>query len=411
MRIFLESRQPNHIKMAYKQLVFALIFICSDIMRAAADVVAISPRNLTIRYESLTAAFGSSIKPSGLEGLLVIANPIEACGTINPPPNFPQNETVPYNFFALIQRGNCDFDEKVYIAQQHGYVGAIVYNNEGNTLTTMSGSQFARSIIIPSVFVGRDSGIALKTMNYTTGFTVVLTPDFAFPYHLYLIPFASIVGICFLAMLFFMIAKYVRDRRRQRKARLSRDHLRKLPTKKFKKGDEYDVCAICLDDYVEGAKLRILPCNHAFHCKCVDPWLTNNRRTCPICKRKVVPPGMDDSDEESDSDAGDAPNENTPLLAGMETDNTSDRGAVGGVGEISTPPPSPAPSSNDDENDHDTPIVPLISVESDSTSAGSYPMEEASSSVQAAPHGLPSVTVHSENEMMQPGSRDVTPKV
>ena len=31
--------------------------------------------------------------------------------------------------------------------------------------------------------------------------------------------------------------------------RLSTKQLNKIPTKKFKKGDAYEVCAICLEDY------------------------------------------------------------------------------------------------------------------------------------------------------------------
>lgn len=43
--------------------------------------------------------------------------------------------------------------------------------------------------------------------------------------------------------------------------------------------------------------------------KCIDPWLLNNRRQCPVCKRYVFP-NADDSDEENQRRA----TERTPLL-------------------------------------------------------------------------------------------------
>lgn len=46
-------------------------------------------------------------------------------------------------------------------------------------------------------------------------------------------------------------------------------------------------CVICLSKFELKSKIRPLPCNHAFHAKCVDKWLRANR-TCPICRRDAL---------------------------------------------------------------------------------------------------------------------------
>ena len=59
------------------------------------------------------------------------------------------------------------------------------------------------------------------------------------------------------------VAKCLQDRRRQRRHRLSSSSLKKIPTEKFRRGETpYETCAICLEDYQDGEKLRLLPCSH-----------------------------------------------------------------------------------------------------------------------------------------------------
>ena len=80
--------------------------------------------------------------------------------------------TVLTGAIALMDRGNCDFVVKVKNAQIAGAVGAIVANNDGDSILTMGGRD--RSITIPSVFIGQSDGAALKGLLPVTG-TIRLT--------------------------------------------------------------------------------------------------------------------------------------------------------------------------------------------------------------------------------------------
>ncbi|KAI5059481.1 hypothetical protein GOP47_0025800 [Adiantum capillus-veneris] len=46
-------------------------------------------------------------------------------------------------------------------------------------------------------------------------------------------------------------------------------------------------CHICLVDYEEGDCLRVLPCSHEYHMTCIDKWLKEVHRVCPLCRRDV----------------------------------------------------------------------------------------------------------------------------
>lgn len=51
-------------------------------------------------------------------------------------------------------------------------------------------------------------------------------------------------------------------------------------------------CAVCLCEFSEKDKLRLLPtCSHAFHISCIDTWLLSNS-TCPLCRGTLLTPGF-----------------------------------------------------------------------------------------------------------------------
>jgi E3 ubiquitin-protein ligase ATL10/75/76/77/78 len=65
--------------------------------------------------------------------------------------------------------------------------------------------------------------------------------------------------------------------------------LRSIPVEVYGRGSGgAEVCAICLGEFADGEKVRVLPrCGHGFHVRCVDAWLLSGG-SCPTCRRPVM---------------------------------------------------------------------------------------------------------------------------
>eukprot|EP01137_Pigoraptor_chileana_P033157 Opistho-2@23652 len=62
---------------------------------------------------------------------------------------------------------------------------------------------------------------------------------------------------------------------------------RYVSTQQHVEGSEGETCAICLDEFIVGVDVKVLPCGHEFHAECICPWLLNHW-TCPLCKHNIL---------------------------------------------------------------------------------------------------------------------------
>lgn len=83
-------------------------------------------------------------------------------------------------------------------------------------------------------------------------------------------------------MIFIYISWQLRQKHRKQQEVAPIDVVSRLSIKQFLteklKENEAEECAICLEDYVNGEELRVLPCKHDFHTFCVDAWLTTQKK-------------------------------------------------------------------------------------------------------------------------------------
>ena len=69
---------------------------------------------------------------------------------------------------------------------------------------------------------------------------------------------------------------------------LSAQQFEKLPITKYKKEkySENFQCIICMEEFNEGEKVKLLPCGHIFHPNCIKEWLMK-QKSCPFCKSEI----------------------------------------------------------------------------------------------------------------------------
>jgi hypothetical protein len=56
---------------------------------------------------------------------------------------------------------------------------------------------------------------------------------------------------------------------------------------------EVEFCVICLEEFQNGDRLRVLPCDHSFHDGCISKWLSGSHSFdncftsgCPTCRKR-----------------------------------------------------------------------------------------------------------------------------
>ncbi len=112
-----------------------------------------APPSIAGSYRVGTAQFGPPLTAQGITGDVAIANPNEACSAITNPGEIAGR-------VALIDRGNCNFTDKVRNAQNAGAIGVIIANNVQGPPPGMAGTD--ATIVIPSVSISIQDGQRIK---------------------------------------------------------------------------------------------------------------------------------------------------------------------------------------------------------------------------------------------------------
>ncbi|XP_074570712.1 receptor homology region, transmembrane domain- and RING domain-containing protein 1-like [Curcuma longa] len=275
-----------------KQMLTLFLLLALLVPEAAGNVVLIG-KNVSLSFPDVEANFAPPVKKSGESGILYVAEPLEACTTLTNEPS--EDLGTP---FVLIRRGKCSFEAKVRNAQYAGFKAAIVFDNEdGGILISMAGNSVG--IHIHALFISKVSGETLQNYAGRADLELWILPTIdSSTWSIVVISFVSLLAISAVFAMCFLVRRNIIRREQPPLPNIREFHgmsshlVKAMPSLEFTSVIEDNctstTCAICLEDYCAGDKLRVLPCRHKFHVFCVDSWLTTWRTFCPVCKQDAM---------------------------------------------------------------------------------------------------------------------------
>jgi len=206
---------------------------------------------------------------------------------------------------VIVKRGQCSFFKKAWNVASYGGIGLVVGNHAGSELVHMYKSIGEnRDVDIPCVFVTEeDYNSAIETLSLAPANSVIATISAGeeYPGDNLWSPVGLTTVVVYMLLIFplaWTVLVIFRSCSRMRNRRIMKRQVRVIPEVIFStdmlgakglknKHLTNNSCPICLEDFEEKTRIKLLPCDHGFHPVCIEPWISQHKDSCPICQRKV----------------------------------------------------------------------------------------------------------------------------